>query len=169
MISAVFASTITGGIGNNGTLPWPKNSQDLVRFKELTENHIVIMGRKTWNDPCMPKPLPNRINYVVTSSPIPNYSVKTISTNRDILEQILTIRDVYPQRNIFIIGGLQLLESCKPIIEQVFLTRIFSNWRSNVKINLENFLEPFQLKTVKPFPDCTFERWGKPFVKKAIQ
>ena len=34
-------------------------------FKKLTENNVVIMGRKTW-DSLPKKPLPNRINYVIT-------------------------------------------------------------------------------------------------------
>jgi dihydrofolate reductase len=70
MIAAILASTNTGGIGLNGTLPWPKHSEDLKWFKEHTSNQIVVMGRKTWDDPMMPKPLPNRINCVVSSNPV---------------------------------------------------------------------------------------------------
>jgi dihydrofolate reductase len=66
MICSILAATNLGGIGNRGTLPWPKHTQDMIWFKEHTENQIVVMGRNTWDDPKMPKPLPNRINYVVS-------------------------------------------------------------------------------------------------------
>ena len=54
MICSILASTNLGGIGNRGTLPWPKHPQDMIWFKEHTENQIVVMGRNTWDDPKMP-------------------------------------------------------------------------------------------------------------------
>ena len=55
------------GFSKNGTMPWPKNTQDLQHFKETTNNNVVVMGRLTWDDPFMPTPLKNRINILVTS------------------------------------------------------------------------------------------------------
>ena len=64
--SIVVASSLNNCIGHNNTLPWnlPK---DLKRFKSITtsgEQNIVIMGRNTYDS--IGKPLPNRINYVLT-------------------------------------------------------------------------------------------------------
>ena len=54
------------GIGMSGNLPW-HISADLKRFKELTVGKIVVMGRKTWESlPVRFKPLPNRVNIVVS-------------------------------------------------------------------------------------------------------
>ena len=50
------------GFSKNGSMPWPKNIEDLKHFKEMTLNGVVIMGRLTWEDPKMPTPLKNRIN-----------------------------------------------------------------------------------------------------------
>jgi dihydrofolate reductase len=69
MINALFAVDQYGGMGFNGTLPWPHNSVDLANFKQLTDTHIVVMGRKTWDDPKMPKPLVGRTVYVATGRP----------------------------------------------------------------------------------------------------
>jgi hypothetical protein len=54
-------------IGAKNAIPWHLPS-DLKRFKHLTQGHIVVMGRKTYES--LPvKPLPNRINIVITSNP----------------------------------------------------------------------------------------------------
>ena len=59
------ARSRNGVIGNNGAIPWNIPS-DLARFKRLTCNCPIVMGRKTWES--LPrKPLPSRINIVVTS------------------------------------------------------------------------------------------------------
>lgn len=64
---AIAAMDETGGIGKNGTLPWDKDKKDLELFRLVTHGSTVIMGRKTWADPKMPRPLKNRLNVVVTS------------------------------------------------------------------------------------------------------
>ena len=45
------------------TLPWNLKS-DLAHFKKYTLNKIIIMGRKTYES--IGRPLPNRVNYVVS-------------------------------------------------------------------------------------------------------
>lgn len=54
-------------IGLNGNLPW-RIPEDLQIFKTITERHIVIMGRKTFES--LPNgQLQNRINIVLTKTP----------------------------------------------------------------------------------------------------
>jgi dihydrofolate reductase len=67
IISLVYAQSRNGFIGLNGGLPWHLPS-DLKRFKATTLGKPVIMGRKTW-DGLPRKPLPGRINIVVTRQP----------------------------------------------------------------------------------------------------
>ncbi|CAI8038326.1 Dihydrofolate reductase [Geodia barretti] len=56
--------TEDGVIGLGGTLPW-HYSADLKRFKRVTLNSTIIMGRKTW-DSLPIQPLPERQNIVIT-------------------------------------------------------------------------------------------------------
>ena len=108
MIKSIFAVDYWGGMGLNGSLPWPHHSEDLQYFKEQTDGHVVVMGRKTWDDPKMPKPLPNRITYVATNRPLFGYSgVKTI--RGDLEQQILKIKDAHPDKTVWIIGGPDIL------------------------------------------------------------
>jgi dihydrofolate reductase len=61
----VAAVARNGVIGAAGSMPW-RLSSDLKRFKDLTLGHPVIMGRKTFAS--IGKPLPGRLNIVVTRS-----------------------------------------------------------------------------------------------------
>ena len=70
MINALFAADQFGGMGLNGTLPWPHNSSDLKQFKQLTNGHVVVMGRRSWDDAKLPKPLEGRTVYVATNRPV---------------------------------------------------------------------------------------------------
>ncbi len=62
----IVASDPQGIIGYNGTLPW-YFKEDLAFFKQQTLGSAVVMGRKTWES-LLVKPLPNRLNVVVTST-----------------------------------------------------------------------------------------------------
>ena len=54
------------GIGFENQLPWHIPA-DLKRFSSITTNNIVVMGRKTWESlPEKMRPLPNRLNIVIT-------------------------------------------------------------------------------------------------------
>lgn len=64
MITLIAAFNEDCVIGVDGKLPW-NLPEDLKRFKKTTQNHTVVMGRKTWES--LPKkPLPNRLNIVMT-------------------------------------------------------------------------------------------------------
>ena len=71
MIAALCRS---GGIGFQGTLPWPKLARDMRFFAEMTSstdtpyNSAVIMGRKTWDSlPDTSKPLKYRDNIIISN------------------------------------------------------------------------------------------------------
>ena len=63
IISHVVALSNNNVIGVDNDLPW-NLKRDLLHFKEYTTNKIIIMGRKTYES--IGRPLPNRINYVVS-------------------------------------------------------------------------------------------------------
>jgi dihydrofolate reductase len=159
MIISILASTSTGGIGNKGTLPWPHNKEDMRWFAQHTTGNIVVMGRNTWDDPKMPKPLPNRINVVVSNTPITNYQVRRIHGN--ISAEVLTLQQQFPERDLYIIGGKQIYEDTADIIDRVILTRVKGNYWADTRIQLERYLAPFRIKTVRPGTGCTYEIWDR--------
>ena len=72
IVSLVAALAENRVIGRAGGLPW-QLPKDLQRFKQLTIDHTVIMGRKTFESiKC--KPLPGRTNTAVLSITRPSAS-----------------------------------------------------------------------------------------------
>ncbi|BDZ42689.1 dihydrofolate reductase [Paraoerskovia sediminicola] len=53
-------------IGAGNTIPWHV-PEDMTHFRETTRGHPVVMGRRTWDSlPDRFRPLPGRLNVVVT-------------------------------------------------------------------------------------------------------
>ncbi|SFS40198.1 dihydrofolate reductase [Sulfitobacter marinus] len=67
MITLIVAKAVNGAIGRDGTIPWHV-PEDLKSFQRETLGGALIMGRNTWDS--LPfKPLPKRLNIVVSSRP----------------------------------------------------------------------------------------------------
>ena len=115
-LTIIAAVSINNVIGNNNKLIW-KLSNDLKRFKNLTTNHSVIMGRKTFES--LPNPLPDRNNIVITRDT--NYSKPNIQVCSSIENAInLTKTDTQP----FIIGGGEIYSQTINIVDKIELTRV---------------------------------------------
>ena len=115
-LTIIAAVSINNVIGNDNKLIW-KLSNDLKRFKNLTTNHSVIMGRKTFES--LPNPLPDRNNIVITRDT--NYSKPNIQVCSSIEDAInLTKTDTQP----FIIGGGEIYRQTINIVDKIELTRV---------------------------------------------
>lgn len=65
-VGLVWAQTLGGVIGRDGTMPWHV-PEDLAHFASLTRGHPVVMGRRTWDSiPPKYRPFQGRTNLVVT-------------------------------------------------------------------------------------------------------
>jgi dihydrofolate reductase len=127
MIKAIMAVDEEWGVGKNGTLPWPANKEDLLQFKNKTTGHIVIMGSRTWDDPCFPAPLKNRVNVVVTSDSSRFQDGSTLTTN-DPIKTIKELEERLPEKDIWIIGGPNLLQQCWDLVQEFHLTIVKGNY-----------------------------------------
>lgn len=152
MINALFAVDYYGGMGFNGTMPWPHNSADLANFKELTMGHVVVMGRKTWDDKHMPKPLKGRITYVATNHP----TFDTATIKGDLKQQILSLEQKHPGKIIWVIGGPDVLEQCDGIFDRLYLTHYKGSYKIDTKINMKSFLTGWSQKTATADPKTNF-------------
>lgn len=138
-----------GTFGNRGTLPWPIDPEDMAWFKEHTTGQIVVMGRNTWDDPKMKKPLPDRINCVITNKPIGNYpTVRKLSG--DYKEQIKNLQSVYPTKNIFILGGPSIIMDCKDLIDYAYITHRKGAAFSDTRIDLKSFMTGMRITSSRP-------------------
>lgn len=152
MINAIFAVDNNGGMGLNGTLPWPHNAADLANFKKLTHGHVVVMGSKTWNDPKMPKPLPGRTVYVASNKPV-SYGMQI---KGDLKEQVLEIEQKHKGQEIFIIGGPAVIEECSSILDLIHLTHFKGSYKVDTRINLKSLLTGWEPRFATVDKDCNF-------------
>lgn len=152
MIASIFSIDQTGGVGNKGTLPWKHHPEDMEHFRELTVGHVVVMGRKTWDDPMMPKPLPDRINVIATTRPIMRHpSVHTI--RGDIVPAIEQLKLQWPKKNIYIIGGVDLLMQTRSITDKVFVTHRKGSYYADTRMNIGDYFTMFRAWSARPSTD----------------
>ena len=144
MISAIFAMDENYGIGLNGSLPWPKNSKDFRWFKSNTINSTVVMGRNTWDDPMMPKPLPNRKNIVITSRKMNVYEDTTPISITDARAWLTTNSN----KNIFIIGGAKVLNEYWDLVERFYVSIIPNVYNCDTFID-EKKVKDLQSKNIR--------------------
>ncbi len=103
-------------IGVNNTLPWHL-SADLQRFKALTIDKSVIMGRKTYQS--IGKPLPKRTNIVVTRDKAFDAPGCVLAHS---LEEAMTLAE--PAEEVMIMGGADLYQQALPRADRLYLTLI---------------------------------------------
>lgn len=117
MITIVVAMGKNREIGKENQLLWhlPK---DLKHFKEMTSNHPIIMGRKTYES--IGKPLPNRTNIVISRKN--DWFEEGILIVGSIKEAIKFAKKI--DENIFIIGGGNIYEQTIDLADKLEITLV---------------------------------------------
>ena len=159
MIIALFAVDNKGGMGNQGNIPWPTVKEDMKWFKETTQGHVVVMGKKSWHSPDMPKPLPKRHNVVVTNEFMDRTDIDQL--HGDICEGLKRVEKMYPDNDIFVIGGANILKQAKPVIEKAFITRIPGEYICDTVLDMPEFLTGFKLTNSLDLGTCVVEMYER--------
>lgn len=160
MINAIFAIDQEGGMGLNGSMPWPRNENDLAWFKMHTVGHIVVMGRGTWEAVDMPSPLPKRTNWVVTSRISPALDGAHI-WHKDPVKLLYKLERENPSKIIWVIGGAKLLSSLEGIFDRIYLTEIAGEFGCDVKIGVESMLKGYKRIYIDQHLDMSHEIYEK--------
>jgi dihydrofolate reductase len=149
----ILACDPNGGIGYQNKLPWTNIQGDLPRFKRLTEGHPVVMGRNTW-DSLPKKPLPGRLNFVVSSSELEAEHHNVIRVPDMEFNQPDDVE-------FWIIGGARLVETSWKNINEIHLTKVYDHYACDTFIDLL-YIEHNYVRTYSEmFPDHTYEIWKK--------
>jgi dihydrofolate reductase len=137
MFDIVVAADLDWGIGKGNALPWPKLRGDLQHFKRTTSTasegrrNAIVMGRKTWESKEVAgKPLPNRINVVVSHGALTLPPNVVLAGSPD---QALALEGV---ETIFVVGGAGLIRDVieRPDLRYVYLTRVFQHYECDVEM-----------------------------------
>lgn len=156
VIIAALAES-NGAIGHQGKLPW-SIPEDLVRFRQLTLNHTVIMGRKTWEFDLEKRPLKLRSNIIVSSQLIdqsPNVWIAR-SINQ-------AIAHAQSAEKVFIIGGATIYAQTIELADTLELTLIQGNYPGDVffPVKRDWILERFELAIVDQKSGFRFETFRR--------
>src|SRR5690606_33224578 len=107
IVSQIAAMAKNRVIGSDLKLPW-HIPEDLKFFKDTTKGHIIIHGRKTFESLGF-KPLPNRLNIVLTRSPetLPRNEYENVVVFTNLKEALEFARTKTNQwgEEVFIGGG----------------------------------------------------------------
>ena len=118
MLSIIVAKAKNNTIGKDNKLLW-NIPDDLKRFKELTINHNIIMGRKTFES--IGRILPNRKHIIFSQNP----DFKIDNENIEIVHSMLQIQQYIEDENEnFVIGGAMIYNLLMPYVTKMYVTEI---------------------------------------------
>jgi dihydrofolate reductase len=117
--SIIVAVAQNGAIGKDNALLW-RLSSDLKLFKSLTTNHIVIMGRKTYDS--IGRPLPNRVNIVISRQM--NLSLEGVVVAASMEEALEKAQADFPEKSIFVIGGGEIYRQALSDATRIYRTLV---------------------------------------------
>jgi len=115
MISIIVAVAKGGAIGKEGKMPW-KIPGEQRQFKDLTTGHVVIMGRRSYEE--IGHPLPERTNIVVSKTKV--FSGENLYTVKSLQEAI----ERAGQEEIFIAGGAEIFQEALPLADKIYMTYV---------------------------------------------
>lgn len=174
----VAAITENNGLGHEGKLPWPPKAikADMVWFRDLTQskfsfdgqgnitfsltnNNVVVMGRKTWDSiPKNFKPLNNRLNCILSKDP-------KISDSENI-KYITNISEVPKKENSinYVIGGATIYDYfINQKIQYMFITEVINEGLKNLKCDTNFPTVNWELYEKRDITKDVFE-----FIKESI-
>jgi len=160
-ISIIVAVAKNNAIGKDNRLLWHL-SEDLKRFKRLTTDHYIIMGKNTYYS--LPRrPLPNRTHIVLTD--IPGEKIDDCIMAYTIDE---AIEKMNPDEENFIIGGASIYKQFLPHVNKLYITWVHEEFEADTffpvlndkewnVVSKEDFLEPDE-KNPYPYSYVIYER-----------
>ena len=125
-LNLIYARARNGVIGRDNTLPWHL-PEDLAHFKATTLGCPVVMGRHTWDSlPPRFRPLPGRINVVLTRNP--DWNENGTLRFSDLESALQHLKD---QPEVWVIGGAQVYAQALPLAQRVVVTEIDADFEGD--------------------------------------
>ncbi len=126
MISFVVAMDRNRVISSGTGLPWGKTQKaDLKRFRQLTENHTIILGRNTYKE--FDEPLPNRRHVVVS------HNSQKEEKNVEFMNFVSALSLAQEsETEVFVIGGEQIFKLFLPYADKIYLTLLDAEYEGSI-------------------------------------
>ena len=123
-ISIIVAIASNYAIGKDNDLLW-HISKDLKRFKQITKDHYIVMGKRTYYS--LPvRPLPNRTSLIITD--IANEEIGNCLMAYSIED---AVNKMDSSKENFVIGGGSIYEQFMPIANKLYITRVHKEFEAD--------------------------------------
>ena len=125
-ITIIAAIANNNALGKNNDLIWHLPA-DLKRFKKVTSEHHILMGRNTFES--IGKPLPNRTTVIITRNK--NYKAEGCIVVDSIEKAIEVAKE---DKHIFIIGGAQIYKQAmaSDLVDRLDITKVHHAFEADV-------------------------------------
>ncbi len=130
-ISIIAALDEKGGIGKNDRIPW-HIKEDLVRLRDTTKGHYVILGRNSYESMAgyydkSGRPMPAKEYIVVTSNP-DFKSTRNNTFAATSVDSALKRARMSREKEVFVIGGEKIFKQFLPLTNRIYLTQVKGNF-----------------------------------------
>jgi dihydrofolate reductase len=136
ILSQIAAMAENRVIGRDNDLPWDV-PEDLKYFKEKTQGHAMIMGRKTFESIMKSmggKPLPNRFHVVVSRQHNYDPGLPDVEVVHDIESAIHLCESLDKSRwgeEVFVAGGAEIYKQTMAKTDRIYLTIIHDEFEGD--------------------------------------
>ncbi|MDY5941439.1 MAG: dihydrofolate reductase [Eubacteriales bacterium] len=127
-MKAIVAVDRNWGIGRNNNLLF-RIPADMKFFRETTAGKVVVMGLNTLRSFPGGKPLPNRVNLVLSDVQLPEEENLTVCRS---LEELRSALSRFPTEDIFVIGGASIYRQLLPYCSEALVTRVSADGNATV-------------------------------------
>jgi dihydrofolate reductase len=159
MIIMIAAVAENFALGKDNELVWHL-PDDFKRFKQLTTNHYIIMGRKTFES--FPKPLPNRTHVIITRQQ--DYAAEGCLVVANLADALAMVPK---DENAFVIGGGEIYALALPFTDVIELTKVHAHFEADTffpEIDAKQWKlvsEEYHPKDEKHLFDFTYETYRR--------
>ncbi len=159
MIIMIAAVAENFALGKDNELVWHL-PDDFKRFKQLTTNHYIIMGRKTFES--FPKPLPNRTHVIITRQQ--DYKAEGCLVVANLADALAMVPK---DENAFVIGGGEIYALALPFTDVIELTKVHAHFEADTffpEIDAKQWKlvsEEYHPKDEKHLFDFTYETYRR--------
>lgn len=166
-ICLVAAVSENGVIGNGKDIPW-KIPGEQKRFRELTEGHCVLMGRKTHES--IGKLLQKRVNIIISRDLTTKFDsdkehpdgVTTLGVLAPTIKLGIMAAEMFTDNKLFIIGGGQIYKQTIEFANEMVVTRVHTKVDGDVYYPpIDNTWDIVEEEHVKASIDYTIVKYKR--------
>lgn len=128
--SLIVGMDSLNNIGDQGDMPWGRSQKDdLKRFRDVTWDKAVVMGRKTYES--IGKPLAGRTNIVVTRAakdlkPVPGvHYASSVEAALEFANQVTLSKSL---GEYFVIGGGEIYRAAMAHADYLYVTHFLGDY-----------------------------------------